>query len=102
MEFGKGSWKVVGVFDAGGSAYESEVWGDVNQMAADFDRTGGFYSAHFDATVPTAAHALEKLVGHDQVLKLEGVLDRAYYRNQAGAGGAHQIHGPAVGTEMDI
>src|SRR6266704_2713585 len=26
MQFGKGSWKVVGVFDAGGSAYESEVW----------------------------------------------------------------------------
>ena len=40
MEFGKGSWKVVGVFDAGGSAYESEVWGDVNQMASDFDRQG--------------------------------------------------------------
>ena len=33
MEFGKGSWKVVGVFDAGGSAYESEIWGDVNQEA---------------------------------------------------------------------
>ena len=42
MEFGKGSWKVVGVFDAGGSAYESEVWGDVNQMASDFDRQGGY------------------------------------------------------------
>ena len=38
MEFGKGQWKVVGIFDAGGSAYESEVWGDVNQMASDFDR----------------------------------------------------------------
>jgi len=38
LQFGKGPWTVVGVFDAGGSAYESEVWGDVNQMAADFDR----------------------------------------------------------------
>ncbi len=42
MQFGKGSWQVVGVFDAGGSAYESEVWGDVNQMASDFDRQGGY------------------------------------------------------------
>ena len=42
MQFGKGPWKVVGIFDAGGSAYESEVWGDVNQMASDFDRQGGF------------------------------------------------------------
>ena len=34
LEFGKGSWQVVGIFDAGGSAYESEIWGDVNQMAS--------------------------------------------------------------------
>src|SRR3984893_16696267 len=57
MEFGKGSWKVVGVFDAGGSAYESEVWGDVNQMAADFDRQGGYSSAYLRATDPIAADA---------------------------------------------
>ena len=39
IEFGKGQWQIVGVFDAGGSAYESEIWGDVNQMTSDFDRT---------------------------------------------------------------
>jgi len=60
MEFGKGSWKVVGVFDAGGSAYESEIWSDVNQMAADFDRQGGFSSAYLRATDPIAADALKK------------------------------------------
>src|SRR5215469_2712620 len=27
MQFGKGPWTVVGIFDAGGSAYESEIWG---------------------------------------------------------------------------
>ena len=47
LEFGKGQWKVVGVFDAGGSAYDSEIWGDVNQMASDFDRQGAFGSAYF-------------------------------------------------------
>src|ERR1700727_67537 len=55
VEFGKGSWKVVGVFDAGGSAYESEVWSDGNQMASDFDRQGGYSSAYLRATVPIAA-----------------------------------------------
>src|SRR5208337_1340682 len=59
MEFGKGSWKVVGIFDAGGSAYESEIWGDVNQMASDFDRQGGFASAYLRATDPIAAEALK-------------------------------------------
>src|ERR1700675_1375546 len=27
LDFAKGQWKVVGVFDSGGSAYDSEVWG---------------------------------------------------------------------------
>ncbi len=52
LQFGKGPWKVVGVFDAGGSAYESEIWGDVNQMASDFDRQGGFASAYLRAQIP--------------------------------------------------
>ncbi len=78
MEFGKGSWKVVGVFDAGGSAYESEVWGDVNQMASDFDRQGGYSSAYVRATDPVAAEALTNQVSDDQRLKLEGVLETAY------------------------
>ena len=60
MQFGKGPWKVVGVFDAGGSAYESEVWGDVNQMASDFDRQGGFASAYLRATDPSPRQRLEK------------------------------------------
>ncbi len=82
MEFGKGSWKVVGVFDAGGSAYESEVWGDVNQMASDFDRQGGFSSAYLRATDPIAADALKNRVSDDQRLKLEGVLETDYYAKQ--------------------
>ena len=69
MEFGKGSWKVVGVFDAGGSAYESEVWGDVNQMASDFDRQGGYSSAYLRATDPIAADALKNRVSDDQRLE---------------------------------
>jgi len=66
MQFGKGPWKVVGIFDAGGSAYESEVWGDVNQMSSDFDRQGGFASAYLRATDPGAANALKNLVSDDQ------------------------------------
>jgi len=52
MEFGKGSWKVVGCLTPGGSAYESEIWADVNQMASDFDRQGGYSSAYLRATDP--------------------------------------------------
>src|SRR5512140_938155 len=30
VRFGGGTWKVVGVFDAGGSAFDSEMWCDAN------------------------------------------------------------------------
>ena len=102
MEFGKGSWKVVGVFDAGGSAYESEVWGDVNQMASDFDRQGGFASAYLRATDPISAEALKNRVSDDQRLKLEGMLENEYYAKQTSSGTPIKVIGWVVGVIMAI
>ena len=102
MQFGKGSWKVVGVFDAGGSAYESEVWGDVNQMASDFDRQGGFASAYLRATDPISAEALKNRVSDDQRLKLEGTLENDYYAKQTSSGTPIKIIGWVVGVIMAI
>jgi putative ABC transport system permease protein len=102
MEFGKGSWKVVGIFDAGGSAYESEIWGDVNQMASDFDRQGGYSSAYVHATDPIAADALTKRVGDDQRLKLDGLLETDYYAKQTSSGTPIKVIGFVVAVIMAI
>ncbi len=102
MEFGKGSWTVVGVFDAGGSAYESEIWGDVNQMSSDFDRQGGYSSAYLRATDPIAADALTKRVADDQRLKLEGDLEKDYYDKQTRSGGPIKYIGIVVAFIMAI
>ncbi len=102
MQFGKGDWKVVGVFDAGGSAYESEVWGDVNQMASDFDRQGGFSSAYLRATDPISADALKNRVSDDQRLKLEGMLETDYYAKQTSSGAPIKIIGIVVGVIMAV
>ncbi len=102
MEFGKGSWKVVGVFDAGGSAYESEVWGDVHQMASDFDRTEGYSSAYLRATDPISAEALKNRVSDDQRLKLEGFIETEYYAKQTSSGAPIKVIGFVVGFIMAI
>jgi putative ABC transport system permease protein len=102
MEFGKGAWKVVGVFDAGGSAYESEIWCDVNQAAADFDRQGGYSSAYLRATDPIAADALKNRVSDDQRLKLEGVLETDYYAKQTSSGTPIRVIGIVVAVIMAI
>ena len=38
LEFGRARWHVVGIFDANGSSFESEVWVDVRELANDAKR----------------------------------------------------------------
>jgi ABC-type antimicrobial peptide transport system permease subunit len=39
IKFGGDFWTVVGVFDADGSGFDSEIWGDLNQVADAFKRS---------------------------------------------------------------
>lgn len=102
MDFAKGQWKVVGVFDAGGTAYDSEIWGDVNQIANDFDRQGGYASAYLRATDAVSADALKNRVSDDQRLKLEGTLETDYYEKQTSSGGPIKFIGIVVAVIMAI
>src|SRR5882757_5626662 len=102
LEFGKGQWKVVGVFDAGGMAYESEIWGDVNQMTSDFDRQGVYSSAYLRATDALAAESLKNRVSDDQRLKLDSMLEPEYYATQTKSGAVIQFIGWLVAGIMAI
>ncbi len=102
LDFAKGQWKVVGVFDSGGTAYDSEIWGDLNQVAADFDRQGGLGSAYLRATDAVAADALKNRVSDDQRLKLEGHLETEYYEKQTSSGGAIKYIGFVVAIIMAV
>ena len=102
LAFGKGLWTVVGVFDASGTAYDSEIWGDVNQMANDFDRTGGYSVAHIRATDDVAADSLTKVLADDQRLKLEGVAEMEYFAKQTRSGAPIQFVGTLVAIIMAV
>jgi len=102
LDFAKGQWKVVGVFDDGGTAYDSELWGDVNQIAADFDRVGGFGSVYLRAPDPVTADALKNRVSDDQRLRLQGDLENEYYEKQTSSGGAIKFIGMFVAIIMAI
>ena len=102
MDFAKGQWKVVGIFDSSGTAYDSEIWGDVNQIANDFDRQGGYSSAYLRATDAVAADALKNRVSDDQRLKLEGSLETEYYDKQTSSGGVIKFIGMFVAVIMAI
>jgi putative ABC transport system permease protein len=40
IPMGRKTWRVAGVFEAGGSAFESEMWADLTELASQFRREG--------------------------------------------------------------
>ena len=98
---GKGPWKVVGIFDSHGSAHESEVWGDINQLSSDFDRET-YSSVLIHATDPVAAAALKNRVTDDVRLKLNGMLEPDYYAQQTSTGGPIKFVGFMVAFIMAV
>ena len=100
--FGKGKWKVVGVFDAAETAASSEIWADVNQMGADFERFSAFSSVLVHATDPVAATALKNRMNDDQRLKLESYLEPDYYAEQTKTGAPIQFVGTIVAIVMAV
>ncbi|MDI6765315.1 MAG: FtsX-like permease family protein [Bacteroidota bacterium] len=44
VKFGGDEWTIVGLFDAGGSGFDSEVWGDEVQLAQAFGYAGAYSS----------------------------------------------------------
>src|SRR5690349_66283 len=50
-------WVIVGVFEAQGGGFESEVWGDLDSLAPAFNRRGGFQSVTLRLADPNAVVA---------------------------------------------
>jgi putative ABC transport system permease protein len=102
IDFGKGEWKVTGIFDGGGSAYDSEIWTDINQVASQFNRQGAVGNAYLRATDALAADSLKHRVADDQQLQLDGMLETEYYEKQTANGGGIKLMGFIVGLTMAI
>lgn len=81
IKSGSFRWVVVGLFDAAGSAYESEIWTDVTDLQQQTKRN--IYSSVFVRTPDSdAASRYIETVKGDQRLKLEGKTERKYYDEQ--------------------
>ncbi len=81
VKSGSFRWVIVGLFDAAGSAYESEIWTDVTDLQQQTKRN--IYSSVFvRAPDADAASRYIETVKGDQRLKLEGKTERKYYDEQ--------------------
>ena len=80
--YGRGDWEVVGIFSAGQSAFNSEIWVDANLAGTDLGRGGSLSSVLIRAKDSAAASALQNLVADDQRLGLEAERESEYYAKQ--------------------
>ena len=81
LKTGSFHWVIVGLFDAKGSAYESEIWTDVANLQQQTKRN--IYSSVFVRLPDSeAAQRFIETIKGDQRLKLEGKTERKYYDEQ--------------------
>jgi putative ABC transport system permease protein len=77
-------WRVVGVFEAPGTVFESELWADIAVTQSLFNRPNVFQTMRLQLTSPDAMQAFKDWAATDVRLNgLEVLSEREYYARQA-------------------
>lgn len=77
-------YTIVGQFDAGGKAFESEIWVDVNSLGSTLKRES-YSSVLLRVKDRATLDELSKRISDDQRLQLKAVSERKFYEDQQGA-----------------
>jgi putative ABC transport system permease protein len=102
IRFGKGDWEIVGVMDGGESALNSEIWGDFNQIASDYNRQDSASSVLIRASDPITFDALKNSIADDRRLNATAIPERNYYASQTASGAPLEFLGIFVAVAMAI
>src|SRR5213083_568402 len=81
---GSARWQVVGIFDAGGSAFDSEVWGDAHLLNGAYKRPDTFsQSVTVHLASPAALQKLKDSLTADPRLNVDVTREIDYYAKQS-------------------
>jgi putative ABC transport system permease protein len=80
---GATNWKIVGVFDAGGSIFESELWADLQVVQSLFNRGSTVQSIRARLTSNEALKQVQAYAKADTRMKLDIKSEREYYADQS-------------------
>jgi len=84
LRFAQRDWTVVGVFDAGRTGFNSEIWGDAEQLLQAFRRVG-FSALVFRLDDPENIDAIKRRIETDPRLQLEAKPEQQFYADQSEA-----------------
>jgi putative ABC transport system permease protein len=86
VKFGGGAWTVVGIFDAGGSSFDSELWCDALVLNEVYKRpTNIFQSVTVHLTSAGAFGAFKDALTSDPRLNVQTERERTYYERNSRA-----------------
>jgi len=84
VKFGGGTWHVVGVFEAGGSAFESEVWCDANVLNQVYHYPADtFRSVTAHLAAPDGLKKLKDALSANPLMTVDVTSEVAYYDKQS-------------------
>jgi len=82
VRFASREWTIVGVFDAGHTGFDSEIWGDAEQMLQAFRRTS-FSSVIFRLADGERFDAVKRALETDPRLTIEAKRETRFYADQS-------------------
>lgn len=82
VRFGARDWTIVGIFEGNGSGFESEIWGEYQQMADAFRRPI-YSSLTFRMADTTQFSAIKERIENDRRLPLDIKREKVYYEEQS-------------------
>jgi putative ABC transport system permease protein len=77
-------FKIVGLFESTGGAFESEIWGDFDTFGAIFQRGAGSNSLVVRMRDPATIPELDRWIRAQPQMQLQALSEKRYYEEQAG------------------
>src|SRR5437899_7009521 len=101
IHIGRTDWKVVGIFDAARTPYDSEIWGDYGDVAQEFDRP--IYSSLLvRCTDESSLKDVQQRIVDDRRLQMDAPREKEYFESQVGTAAPMKVLGYLVGIIMAI
>lgn len=100
LKFRGRTWTVVGLFEDGGQAYESEIWGDLDDLKAQYQRDPS--AVLFRAEKPADVERLSRLIKDDKQYHLDARPQIEYFGSQNLAGNMMKAVSAIMGLVLSI
>lgn len=101
IRLGKAEWKVTGIFEAGHTAFDSEIWADVNQVATAFNYSA-YSSVLLRANDRSATREIVSRIESDRSNDLMAQPESEYYEAQAWGATPIKLMGMFIAVLMGI